>query len=140
QWSRWRWRGEESTGTIQNLNARIKAWWMMVAVFALAMLSGGLGSVILFGLTSFLALREFITLTPTKSGDHRTLFWAFFVITPLHYYTLWTGWYQLVVIFIPVYAFLFIPIRSAMAGDSEHFLERTSKVQWGLMVCVYFVG
>ena len=44
QWLRWRLRGEETTRTIQNLNARIKAWWMMVAVFALAMLTGGVGS------------------------------------------------------------------------------------------------
>jgi len=140
QWLRWRWRGEESTRTIQNLNARIKAWWMMVAVFALAMLTGGVGSVILFGLTSFLALREFITLTPTKSGDHRTLFWAFFVITPLQYWLVAAGWYGLFAILIPVYAFLFVPLRSALSGDCERFLERTAKIQWGLMVCVYCVS
>ena len=46
---------------------------------------GKTASITLFGITSFLALREFITLTPTRAGDHRTLFWAFFVITPLHY-------------------------------------------------------
>ncbi len=140
QWLRWRLRGEETTRTIQNLNARIKAWWMMVAVFALAMLTGGVGSVILFGLTSFLALREFITLTPTKSGDHRTLFWAFFVITPLQYWLVAAGWYGLFAILIPVYAFLFVPLRSALSGDCERFLERTAKIQWGLMVCVYCVS
>jgi phosphatidate cytidylyltransferase len=40
-------------------------------------------------------------------------------------------------IFIPVYAFLFIPLRTALAGDCDHFLERAAKVQWGLMACVY---
>ena len=70
---------------IANLNARTRAWWLMVAIFLLAMLSGGIGSVILFGLTSFLALREFITMTPTKRGDHGTLLWLFFVITPIQY-------------------------------------------------------
>jgi len=69
--------------TIANLNARIRAWWMMVAIFLFAMLSGGLGSVVLFALTSFLALREFVTMTPTKLGDHGTLLWVFFVITPI---------------------------------------------------------
>jgi phosphatidate cytidylyltransferase len=140
QWLRWRLRGEETARTIQNLNARIKAWWMMVAVFGLAMLTGGIGSVVLFGLTSFLALREFITLTPTKSGDHRTLFWAFFVITPLQYWLVAAGWYGLFAILIPVYAFLFVPLRSALSGDCERFLERTAKIQWGLMVCVYCVS
>ena len=126
--------------TVQNLNARIRAWWMMVAVFGLAMATGGIGSVVLFALTSFFALREFITLTPTRVGDHRTLFWVFFVILPLQYYLIAAKWYGLFSILIPVYAFLFIPIRSAVAGDCENFLERTAKIQWGLMVCVYCVS
>lgn len=131
---------DKSKATVQNLNARIRAWWMMVAVFGLAMATGGIGSIVLFALTSFLALREFITLTPTRAGDHRTLFWIFFIILPLQYYLIAIKWYGLFSILIPVYAFLFIPIRSAMAGDCENFLERTAKIQWGLMVCVYCIS
>ena len=123
--------------TIANLNARTRAWWLMVAIFFLAMLSGGIGSVILFGLTSFLALREFITMTPTKRGDHDTLLWLFFVITPIQYGLVAIGWYGLFAIFIPVYAFLFVPLRSVLSGDCEHFLERTATIQWALMICVY---
>lgn len=131
---------DKGRATLQNLNARIRAWWMMVAVFGLAMATGGIGSIVLFALTSFLALREFITLTPTRLGDHRSLFWVFFVILPLQYYLIAIKWYGLFSILIPVYAFLFIPIRSAMAGDCERFLERTAKIQWGLMICVYCVS
>jgi phosphatidate cytidylyltransferase len=126
--------------TIQNLNARIKAWWVMVFAFGLAISTGGIGSVILFALTSFLALREFITLTPTDRGDHRTLFWVFFIITPVQYWLVLTGWYGLFAIMIPVYGFLFIPLRSAVSGGYNNFLERTAKIQWGLMVCVYCVS
>ena len=133
-------RDDRSAGTIQNLNARIHAWWVMVAVFGLAIATGGLGSILLFGLTSFLALREFITLTPTRPGDHRTLFWVFFVITPLQYVLVAIDWYGLFAILIPVYAFLFVPLRSALGGDCSGFLERTAKIQWGLMVCVYCVS
>jgi len=131
---------DKGKATVQNLNARIRAWWMMVAVFGLAMATGGIGSIVLFALTSFLALREFITLTPTRPGDHRTLFWIFFIILPLQYYLIAIKWYGLFAILIPVYAFLFIPIRSATAGDCENFLERTAKIQWGLMICVYCVS
>ncbi len=126
--------------TIANLNARTRAWWMMVAIFFLAMLSGGIGSVILFGLTSFLALREFMTMTPTRQGDHNTLVWVFFVITPIQYWLVGISWYGLFAIFIPVYAFLFIPLRSVLSGDYEHFLERAATVQWALMICVYCVS
>ena len=132
--------GERAKATIDNLNARIRAWWMMVAVFGLAMATGGIGSIVLFGLTSFFALREFITLTPTRAGDHRSLFWAFFIILPLQYYLIAIRWYGLFAIMIPVYAFLFMPIRSAIAGDCANFLERTAKIQWGLMICIYCVS
>jgi phosphatidate cytidylyltransferase len=125
---------------VANLNARVRAWWVMTAVFAAALATGGIGSVILFGLTSFIALREFITLTPTHRADHRTLFWAFFVFVPVQYWLVATRWYGLFVIFIPVYAFLFVPVRSVLAGDTEDFLARTAKIQWGLMVAVYCVS
>ncbi|MFO0985134.1 MAG: phosphatidate cytidylyltransferase [Planctomycetota bacterium] len=130
----------ETQKTLANLSARIKAWWVMVAVFVLALLVGRLGAVALFGLVSFWALREFLTLAPTRRGDHRSLFWVFFVITPLQYVLVAMQWYGLFVILIPVYAFLFIPLRNAIAGDCEHFLERTAKIQWALMVCVYCVS
>lgn len=131
---------EPGRATVANLNARIRAWWVMSAVFALTLLSGGLGSTVLFALLSFLALREYITLTPTRRGDHRTLFWSFFIITPLQYVLVGMRWYGLFSILIPVYAFLFVPTRIAMAGDTERFLERAAKIQWGLMVCVYCVS
>ncbi len=131
---------ERKRATIANLNARTRAWWVMVGVFGLALAAGRVGAVALFGLLSFLALREFITLTPTRAGDHRTLFWAFFVITPLQYVLIAADWYGLFSILIPVYAFLFVPLRNALAGDCERFLERTAKIQWALMVCVYCVS
>ena len=125
---------------IDNLNARTKAWWQMCAVFAISLLVGSTGSVVLFCIMSFLALREFITLTPTKKGDHKTLFWLFFIILPYQYYLVYAKWYGMFAIMIPVYAFLLIPVRSALAGDTNNFLERTAKIQWGVMVCVYCVS
>jgi phosphatidate cytidylyltransferase len=70
---------------IANVNARTRAWWVMVTIFVGAILTGGVGSVVLFGLLSFFALREFITMAPTRAADHRALFWIFFIITPLQY-------------------------------------------------------
>ncbi len=128
---------ESARRTIENLNARTRAWWGMAAIFGGALAAGLWGAVALFGLLSFLALREFVTLSPTRSGDHRTLFWVFFALTPLQYLFVVRDWYGMFTIFIPVYAFLFVPVRGAVAGDCERFLERTAKIQWGLMVCVY---
>ena len=123
--------------TVANLVARVNAWWVMVAVFAAALLIGPTGTVVLYAILSFLALREFVTLTPTGRGDHATLFWSFFVVLPLQYVLVGFRWYGLFAILIPVYAFLFVPTRSAIAGDTERFLERVAKIQWGLMIAVY---
>ena len=133
-------RGEEAQRMVANLNARINAWWVMCFVFAVALAAGRIATVVMFAIISFLALREFITITPTGRHDHRALFWAFFVILPYEYWLVATDWYGMLAICIPVYAYLLIPIRNAIAGETQRFLERTSKIQWGLMVCVYFVS
>ena len=130
-------KGDASRATIDNLNARIRAWWKMCAIFAVAVLSGRIGALVLFAILSFLAMREYITLVPTRRADHRTLFWSFFVIMPLQYYLIGIQWYGLFAIMIPVLACIFIPPSIAIAGDTEHFLERASKIQFGIMVCVY---
>ena len=84
-----------------------------------------------------LGVCEFITLTPTRPGDHRTLFWVFFLFPPLHYFFIWRKWYGTFFILIPVYGFLFVPASIALAGDYKRFLERTAKIQAGLLICVY---
>jgi phosphatidate cytidylyltransferase len=91
----------------------------------------------LFFCLSLWALREFITLTPTRIGDHRALFWMFFFFTPMQFVLIWFDNYGLYSVLIPVYAFLFIAVRSAIAGDYDRFLERVAKIQCGLMICVY---
>jgi phosphatidate cytidylyltransferase len=126
--------------TVSNLNARIQAWWTMCAIFAIALLTRGVGSVLLFALISFFALREFITLTPTRHGDHRTLLWIFFLVTPIQYWLVLSDWYGLFAVFIPVFVFLLAPARTALAGDTERFLERTATIQLALMICVYCVS
>lgn len=125
------------SATVSNLVRRIWAWWGMVAVLALATWLGKPGVTILFLLLSFLALREYLTLVPTARADHATLLWSFFIVTPVQYSFLWFDAYGMFSIFIPVYVFLFLPIRAALEGDTRNFLERTSRTQWGLMTCVY---
>jgi phosphatidate cytidylyltransferase len=130
----------KAQATVANINARIRAWWVMAMVFMVSMAVGPAGSILLFAALSFLALREFVTLTPTSAADHRTLVWCFFVATPVQYCLIWNGWYGLFTILIPVYLSLFIAIRTAIAGDTSRFLQRAAVTQWAVLVCVYFVG
>jgi phosphatidate cytidylyltransferase len=130
----------ERAKTIDNLIARIKAWWGMVFVFGIAIATGGYGSIVMFAIVSFLALREVLTLLPTRRADHRAMLWAFFIFLPLQYYLVAIEWYGLFALLIPVYAYLLLPSVQVLAGDTEDFLARTSRLQWALMICVYCVS
>ena len=109
---------EKAAAVVDNLIARVRAWWWMVAVFAAAFLLGRNATIAMFAFISFFALREFLTLTPTKIGDHRALSVAFFIVIPIQYLLIATSWYGLFSIFIPVYGFLFLPSISVLAHDT----------------------
>ncbi|WP_426229681.1 phosphatidate cytidylyltransferase [Pararhizobium sp. DWP3-4] len=122
---------------VDNLNARIKAWWVMVILIGIAFIAGRVGVLVLFAFCSFAALREFVTLINTRRADHWALASAFFIVLPIQYYLLWAEEYGIFAIFIPVYAFLLMPIISVLRGDTERFLIRIAEVQWALMICVF---
>ena len=137
---RWKLASQGSNATIDNLNARVKAWWVMVIVLGIAFAAGKVGVIVLFAIVSFLALREFATLVYTRRGDHRALAMAFFVVLPLQYVLVGMNWYGLYAILIPVYVFLFLPIFAALSRDTTRFLERAAKLMYALMLCVYCVS
>lgn len=129
---------------VKTFRSRVNAWWTMYAILIAGFLidfvfRSTITTVVLFGLVSFWALREYITMTPTRRGDHRTLFWTFFLFTPLQYFLVGLGsrFFEFYTTMIPVYASLFIPARIAISGDPKRFLERVAKIQAGLLICVY---
>lgn len=125
---------------IENLNARINAWWVMVLVIGCTFWLGNIAVIILFFLISGFALREFITITPTTSDDYYALLFAFYIALPVQYIFVAMNWYGMFSIFIPVYVFLLLPILASIKGSTKNFLERTAKVQWGLMITVYCIS
>jgi phosphatidate cytidylyltransferase len=133
-------KSESGRAVINNLNARVNAWWVMVAVLAVAFTLGETATLVMFGLASFFALREFITLTPTRRSDYGALLASFYLLLPAQYALIGYGQYGTFAIFIPVYAFLLLPSVATLAGDTQDFLERTAKIQWGIMITVYCIS
>ena len=125
---------------IDNLNARINAWWIMILIIFAAAALGFYGVIGLFFVISFIALREFLSLLYIRRGDHLALAACFYVILPLQYFLVAIDWFSMFTIFIPVYGFLFLPILSALLGDTAHFLDRSTKVQWALMISVFCIS
>ena len=132
--------GPQPNPVLDNLSARIKAWWVMIILLGGAFLAGRTAVVVLFALVSFFALREFITLTPTRRADHVAVFMSFFVVLPMQYWLIWADWYGFFSILIPVYAFLVLPIVAVVFGDTNNFLARTAETQWGLVISVYCIS
>jgi len=128
---------EQRRANLTSINGIIRTSWLMVVVFWLGWMMGNRVALTLFGLVSFFSLREFLTLSPTRRGDHRSLVLAFFVVLPLQYWLVYAEHFDMFAVFIPVFVFLALPVVSALANDPLHFLERNAKLQWGIMVCIY---
>ena len=130
-------RAEQQRGDLRNFEGVLRTSWLVMLVFWVGWLAGDWVALTLFGLVSTFALREFMTLSPTRRGDHRSLVLAFFVVLPVQYALVGNELFNLFTVFIPVYVFLAIPVVSALANDPQRFLERNAKLQWGIMVCIY---
>ncbi|MEE9303988.1 MAG: phosphatidate cytidylyltransferase [Thiotrichaceae bacterium] len=118
------------------LIARIKSWWVMIGTVSVCILLGKTALIVFFAFVSFLALKEYLSLIPTRRADRRLLFYAYLSI-PLQYYWVSIEWYGLFIIFIPVYMFLFIPLRMVTLGETEGFLKAVGTLHWGLMMTVF---
>jgi phosphatidate cytidylyltransferase len=130
-------RDERWHAKLKDFRGLLSTSWFLVVVFWIGWAAGPTVANILFALISFFALREFITLSPTRRGDHRSLVLAFFLVLPIQFWLVATRHFDLFTVFIPVYVFFAIPVASALTGDTQRFLERNAKLQWGIVVCVY---
>ena len=131
---------ETTNPVLETYMTRVQSWWAMVAFIGIAMLTGKVGVTILFAVASFAALREFLTLTSKAQADHLSLAMAFFAVLPLQYIFVAMEWTGLYAVFIPVYAFLLLPIVSALRGNADRFLIRVAETQWALMIAVFCVS
>lgn len=122
---------------IETFMTRVRSWWGMVILFTLALMIGKIGIIVLFAFASYAALREFLTLTNKRQADHLALALGFFVVLPAQYLFVGLNWQALYTVFIPVYAFLMLPIVSALRGNADRFLIRVAETQWALMISVF---
>lgn len=140
-WLKRKYRDTIDPAMIKVFNRRVVAWLTIYLLLGVTIIWGATTTVVFFALVAFWALREFITMTPTRRADHRTLFWVFFTFTPLQYvlaaYSGEPRWFIAFAVVIPVYGSLFISARIAFAGEHQRFLERTAKIHFGLLICVY---
>ncbi len=118
------------------LGLRIRTWWIMIVALFFVMLLSRRAVIISLAFVSYLALKEFFSIVPTRRVDRRVVFWAYITI-PFQYYWVGIGWYGMFIIFIPVYAFLFLPIRMILLGETAGFIRTAGTLHWGTMLAVF---
>ena len=115
---------------------RVRSWWVMAAVFTVALVLSRAVSLVFFAFLSFLALKEYLSLIPTRRADRVVLFWAYLAI-PVQYFWVAREWYGMFIIFVPVYMFLFLPMRMVLRGETTGFLRAAGTLHWGLMTMLF---
>ena len=126
-------------GDFSNLRQRVASWWAMVALLVGALMLGWQATALLFGLISFMALREFISLAPARIEDRPVIALAYMTI-PISVFFVFIGAYTFYVLLIPVYVFLAMPFVMACIGQTRGYLTTTAAFHWGLVTCVYNIG
>ncbi|MEI6896835.1 MAG: phosphatidate cytidylyltransferase [Psychromonas sp.] len=121
------------------LRQRIQSWWWMIAILFGVLIASNTTSVIFFAILSFLALKEFFSIVPTRQADRRVLLWAYLAI-PVQYYWVATAWYGMFLIFIPIYVFLFLPMRAVFIGETKGFIRSLGTIHWGVMLSVLCIS
>ena len=118
------------------LKQRVRSWWIIVILCSIALLVGRTTALVFLGFVSYLALKEYLSLIPTRRADRRVLFWAYMAI-PVQYFWISIEWYGMFIIFVPVYMFLLLPVGMILVGDTNGFLRAAGTLQWGLMMTVF---
>lgn len=139
RWILNRFRTKMDASLFEESSQRIRTWGTILLILSAAVFLGKTGMLWFFGIVSFLAFKEYISIVPTRPTDRRTLFWAYLSI-PIQYLLIAQGHYVLSLIFVPIYVFLFLPIRLILSGDTVHFLRSLSYFHWGLMTLVFCIA
>src|SRR5262245_60997668 len=124
---------------LDEVRLRVKTWWIMAGVFTLALVFDRTISLVFFAFLSFLALKEYLSLIPTRRVDRAVLFCAYLAI-PIQYLWIEMEWYGMFIIWIPVYMFLFLPMRMVLQGETGGFLRAAGQLHWGLMTMVFSIS
>ncbi len=121
------------------LKQRIASWWWIIGLLFTFLVVGRAASIIFFAVISYLALKEFISIVPTRQADRNAVFWVYLSI-PLQYYWVSIGWYGMFIIFIPVYMFLLVPVRMVIKGETDGFIKSAGVLHWAAMLTIFSVS
>ncbi|MGH6735204.1 MAG: phosphatidate cytidylyltransferase [Methyloceanibacter sp.] len=120
----------------EELARRTESWWWMIGAFTFAIVVNETVAIVFLAFISYLALKEYLSLIPTRRIDRGLLLFAYLAI-PIQYYWAAIDWYGMFIVFVPVWMFLFFPALMALRGETRGFLGAVGTLSWGLMLTVF---
>lgn len=120
---------------IDNLNSRIRSWWIIAGVCGLASLAGRTGLTLLFAFASLVALGEFLGTAKPEGVPRVLVAGCFTCVLPLQYLLVWRGDVIWFCALIPCLALVVLPLLLRSPRTTTRHSLRT--LQWGLLVCVF---
>lgn len=121
------------------LTLRIRSWWWMIGTLFVALLWGLIPAIVFFAFVSFLGFKEYLSIVPTRQSDRYAIFYAYLAI-PFQYYWVAKAEFTMFLILIPVYVFLFLPMRLVLTGETKGFIRAAGTLHWGLMLTVFSIS
>jgi len=132
-------RARSGSNASRELLARTLTWWIIILFFTFALSAPRPAGIIAFAFLSFLALKEYLSLIPTRQADRLVIAWMYLAVA-FQYLLIGIEWYGMFIIFIPVYLFLLIPLQMIGLGKTDGFLRVAGSLHWGLMITVFSIS
>jgi phosphatidate cytidylyltransferase len=124
------------SGDYRELIDRTASWWWMIGAFTFAIAANQTVAIVFLAIISYLALKEYLSLIPTRRIDRGLLLFAYLAV-PIQYLWAATDWYNMFLVFVPVWMFLLFPALMALRGETQNFLRAVGTLSWGLMLTVF---
>lgn len=126
-------------GAPADLGQRIQSWWVMITLVVVPLTLGPVPFIILMAFISFFALKEYVSMVPTRIEDRPIIMLAYFSIV-LNALLIGFGQYGIFLIFVPVYMLLITAFAMTINGHVKRFLPAIGTLHFGMMAMVYNLG
>ena len=133
----------EPHAVIDNLNARIRSWWVILLIVVAAFAIGAPGVTALFGFVSFIALREFLRIVDPIDDAPPVPTAALLAIVAAQYALVYLGvrvvvsW-CLTVCLLPI--LLTVVTSASRSLDARSWWMRVAILQAGVTICVFCIS
>ncbi len=131
-------RGTEAAVAAQRLSS-LRTWWGIAITFSVAVLLGRIGVVMLFGVVSLFAIREYMALVPLPYDRFGLTVWAY-VLLLCNYAAIARGWVNAFLVLVPLGGLLVIACQMVIRDRADQYQRTAASLYWGMCLTIYCIS